>query len=74
MLIQIRKCLKTNTKEFINVIICSENLILKEMLQFLTMEPFIGSSQNDVWIKFLIYEAVDEMLSIFNNTTVKTII
>ena len=74
MLIQIRKRLKTNTQEFINVIICSENVILKEIFQFLTMEPFTGSSQNGVWIKFLIFEALDEMLSTFNNVSIKTII
>jgi len=73
MIIQIRKRLKTNTKELINVIICCENLILK-MLQTLTTEPFVGSSQNDVCITFLIFEALDEMLSTFNNTGVKTTI
>lgn len=52
MLIEIRKCLKTNIKEFINVIICSENLISKDMNQVLIMDPFTGSSQNGVWIKF----------------------
>lgn len=73
MLIQIRKCLKTITKEFINVFIFSKNLILK-MFHFLTMEPFTGSSQNDIWIKFLIFEALDKMLSTFNNVSVKTMI
>lgn len=74
MLIKIRKCLKTNIKEFINVIICSENLISKDMNQVLNMDPFTSSSQNGVWIKFLIFKALDEMLSTFNNVSVKTII
>lgn len=74
MLIEIRKCVKTNIKEFINVIICSENLISKDTNQFLIMESFTDSSQNGAWIKFLIFEALDELLSTFNNVSVKTII